>query len=208
MTNNFNYIAPVYDRLASYVFGESLRQAQSFYLSRIPRGAKVLIIGGGSGWLLEQVILQTSDITIDYVEASEKMLVLSERRMPAEAKVTFVHGTEENIPGSAYDCIITNFFLDVFRADRLSALMLRLAQTLNTEGLWLCTDFRNTERLDHKLLLWTMHTFFKLCTGLQSGKLSDFRPYFSEHELTLTEESLWRRGLVFSAVYKKKKLIQ
>jgi ubiquinone/menaquinone biosynthesis C-methylase UbiE len=203
VTNNFNYIAPVYDRLAALVFGKSLRQAQSFYLSRIPRGAKVLIIGGGSGWILEQVVLHTTGVTIDYVEASERMLTLSKRRVAPEASITFVHGTEESIPGAGYDCIITNFFLDVFPANRLSTVISHLAQRLNAQGVWLCTDFRNTGRLNHRLLLWTMHTFFKLCAGLESGKLSDFRSYFSGQGLTLTEERLLRKGLVFSAVYKK-----
>ena len=48
--NGFNSIAPVYDALATLVFGRSIRNAQLCFLGDIGYRGKVLILGGGTGW--------------------------------------------------------------------------------------------------------------------------------------------------------------
>ena len=69
MSNNFNTIAPVYDFLAKMVFGRSLERAQAAFLSDLETKvkAKVLIVGGGTGKVLE-LLPEGLDLQIDYVE--------------------------------------------------------------------------------------------------------------------------------------------
>lgn len=200
--SGFDSVAYIYEALAYVVFGNSLRKAQRTFLHRLPVKGHILIIGGGAGWILKEVLERCPDLKVDYVEASEKMISLARYKVPDRNNVKFIHGTEESIPMQQYDCIITNFFLDVFSEKNLSVVMRLLLEKLKTDGIWLCTDFRATNRAGHKLLIWLMHRFFRLYASLESKVLLDFRPYFARVHMELQEETEYRNGLIFSAVYR------
>ena len=129
------------------------------------------------------------------------MLSSSRKMVPDHSRVTFIHGTEKSVPLEQYDCIITNFFLDVFSENHLFEVMSFLRNRLSSDGVWLCSDFRSTGRLGHKFLLWLMHGFFRMFTALESRNLLDFRPHFSKVDMRMKEEVEFRNGLIFSAVY-------
>ena len=50
-----------------------------FFLDRIAADSKVLILGGGSGWLLEELSKINTDVTVVYVEASKVMLTKAKK---------------------------------------------------------------------------------------------------------------------------------
>ncbi len=197
----FDSIAYIYEALAFVVFGNDLRKAQRTFLHRLPTHGHVLIMGGGAGWILKEVLERCPDLRVDYVEASEKMISLARHKVPDCYNVSFIHGTEESIPMRQYDCIITNFFLDVFAEKSLLGVMCLLKERLAADGLWLCTDFRVTNRMSHKFLIWLMHRFFRMFASLESKALLDFRPFFVQVHMELEEETEYRNGLIFSAVY-------
>lgn len=198
----FDSVAYIYEALAYAVFGNDLRKAQRTFLHRLPVEGHILIIGGGAGWILKEVLGRCPELKVDYVEASEKMISLSRHKVPDHKNVNFIHGTEDSIPMQQYDCIITNFFLDVFAEKSLSGVMHLLKERLATEGLWLCTDFRATNRTSHKFLIWLMHRFFRTVASLESKALLDFKPHFTQVYMELEEETEYRNGLIFSAVYR------
>lgn len=199
---NFDVIAGVYDTLSAIVFGNSLKKAQKTFLEHLPTSGTVLIIGGGTGWILKEVIDRRPNLKIDYVESSQKMLSLSRKSISDQSHVRFIHGNEGDIPGNDYDCIITNFFLDVFSPGSLTRVMSVLHKRLSPNAVWLCTDFRTTNRASHRFLIWLMHRFFRIFTALKAKSLLDFRPYFSKMGMVLQEEEEFRNGLIFSAVYR------
>jgi spermidine synthase len=81
MAGNYDNSASFYDGLSRLVFGRTLIAAQVAFLSSIPKNAKVLIIGGGTGWILEEITrLYPSGLTITYVEISANMMALSQKR--------------------------------------------------------------------------------------------------------------------------------
>ena len=53
--NGFDSIASIYDPIARLFFGNSITESQATFLSEIPVG-KVLILGGGSGWIATEVL--------------------------------------------------------------------------------------------------------------------------------------------------------
>ncbi|MEP5106138.1 MAG: methyltransferase type 12, partial [Ekhidna sp.] len=53
VVNDFDFVAPIYDRLSKLVFGKSLIKAQAYHLKVIGDKDRVLILGGGTGKLLE-----------------------------------------------------------------------------------------------------------------------------------------------------------
>ncbi len=200
----FDNVAGIYDTLSFLVFGNDLRKAQQSLLDELPAKGVVLIIGGGAGWILGEVLSRRPELVIHYVEASEKMLDLSKTQVRAEANVTFIHGTEQEIPGQYYDCIITNFFLDVFAREQLLPAMTLMKEKLKATGVWFCTDFRDSGKHHHRFLIWLMHRFFRLFASLEANRLLDFRSYFADIEMVLSRETIFRKGLIFSSVYRPK----
>ena len=121
--NDFNFVAPFYKSLSRLVFGDTLVQAQRYFLNQIPIGSKILILGGGDGALLSYL-----DITykVDFVEMSSKMIALAENQ-DYLCEVNFVLG-DESILTESYDVIITPFVLDCFKEDKLQEVLQKLDQ--------------------------------------------------------------------------------
>src|SRR5687767_498288 len=79
---DFNFIAPVYDALAQLVYGKAQRRAQAHFLSMIPAGSSVLILGGGSGWILPELLRQSRPARVLFLEPSAQMMQRAKRRFP------------------------------------------------------------------------------------------------------------------------------
>ena len=124
--NGFDAITPVYDWLARFVFGKSIRNAQLKFLNKIPGGSNILILGGGTGWLLSKLLEVNPTCTVWYIEASQKMLKRAQKEVhvPPTTSVYYIHGTEEDIPlGMKYNVVIANFFFDLFSPSSLQTLI-------------------------------------------------------------------------------------
>lgn len=199
--NDFDRIAFCYDLLVKLVFGKSLARAQSAHLHLIKSEGRVLILGGGTGLILQQVLAQAENTRIDYVEASYEMLKRAKSRVEENPKVNFVHGTHEDIPAVDYDFIITPFVLDVFEADALMEVSLLLRDKLSEAGMLLCTDFGQTNRWYYRLLVWLMHRFFRLTTRLRSGELQDIPIALQRSGFNEVKKKTWKGGLLFSGIY-------
>ncbi|PKV63256.1 class I SAM-dependent methyltransferase [Pontibacter ramchanderi] len=208
---NFNRIAPVYDGLSRLVFGNALRQAQTAHLALIPEQANVLLIGGGSGWLLEQVLRSRPKAKISYLEVSEKMLQLAQRRIchkcSAPVNIDFRLGDENTLrTGETFDIIITPFLLDLFPDERLVYLMDRLTTALRPGGHWLFSDFWPNQTLIpgwQRLLLKSMYTFFGYVSRVKASRLPDFAAHFARQPLQLETSATFYGGLVQARAYRK-----
>ena len=75
MPNNYDAAAWFYDGLSRLVFGDALVRAQRFLVEHIAAESKLLIVGGGTGWILEEIaLMQPASLKIINVEISEKMM--------------------------------------------------------------------------------------------------------------------------------------
>ncbi|MFT6871434.1 MAG: ubiquinone/menaquinone biosynthesis C-methylase UbiE [Roseivirga sp.] len=203
MSNNFNTIAPVYDFLAKMVFGRSLERAQAAFLSELePKvKAKVLIVGGGTGRILE-LLPEGLDLQIDYVEMSKGMLERAKGRVSKGNHVQLICEDIRKVNGQ-YDFVITNFFLDCFEVDKLDGVMVHICALLKEDGHWLVTDFAQPTNARQRILLWTMHTFFQLVARLESKKLQDIKSRLGYVGLIISKEAFFSKRLIFSAVFRK-----
>ena len=114
MLNGFNTIAKIYDTLAKIVFGRVIKKAQLHFLNEIPIEAKVLILGGGTGWILNSILKIRPAVEVWYIEASTKMISIAKKKVVGFNNIHFIHGTEQNIPvDQHYDVVITNFYFDL-----------------------------------------------------------------------------------------------
>lgn len=201
--NTFNWIAPSYDRLVKLVFGSTLLNAQLAFIDSIQDNDSILILGGGSGEFLRALLDRKPAAAICYIEASKKMLELSKSRVSKHHKIDFIHGTEDDIPNSNFNVVITNFFLDLFPDSELKVVVEKINDRLIPGGKWIVTDFENSPRIDHRLLLSAMYLFFRLANSIRATKLPNWRLALASKELYPKEERIFRRGFVKSTLMVK-----
>ncbi len=202
---SYNLVARYYDKLSRLVFGDTLLQAQSYFLDRIPNGRRILIAGGGTGWILEEIpARQPSVLEITYVDTSEEMIRLAKKRNQGNNLVKFITGPVENIAADClFDVVITPFFFDNFKEDTVRKLFSAIEKNLDKEGIWLYTDFRNTRGLRKKLLLKIMYAFFRLFCGIEAGRLPDMGRCFGDSGYAAEQRMTFMDGFVETMVYKR-----
>jgi SAM-dependent methyltransferase len=98
MQNNYDPIARYYDVLSRLVYFRAQLKAQTDQLLFIPANSRILITGGGTGWILEEISkVRPSGLNITYVEISEKMLALTKKRDIKENTITYIHAAAEDL---------------------------------------------------------------------------------------------------------------
>src|ERR1700744_988834 len=114
MAANYNNSVLFDYALSRMVYGRALVNAQVWLLQFVPKNANILIVGGGTGWILEQLTrLHPDGLTITYVEVSANMIALSKKRIPGYNEVIFVNNAVENVVLPAgFDVVITPFLFD------------------------------------------------------------------------------------------------
>jgi len=192
MAANYDKIAPVYDLLSRIIFGRQIINAQVGLLKYIPANGRLLIVGGGTGWILEEITkLHPADLTIDYVEPSARMMVLSRKRNCGRNTVNFIKLPIEDFNAYLqYDVIMTPFFFDNLEQDKIGIVFSKLNALLKANGLFLYTDFVNDGGkgpLWQKILLYIMYVFFKLTCGIEANELIDMGGYFNESYQVIIE---------------------
>jgi tRNA (cmo5U34)-methyltransferase len=202
--NQFNLISSVYDALVRIIYGKKLITAQTYFLPVIPDDATVLIIGGGSGKLLQELFKRKPDCKVIYVEASSSMIALAKKHNHQNlSRIEFVHGTEDSIRASmTVDTIITPFFLDLFSEPSLSLVLKKLNTALRPDGKWIVTDFVASKKISHRFLLWLMYRFFRIVSGIKTSDLPDW----NSEILKMTNEISSKEfveGFVKTALFEK-----
>ncbi len=204
MTNDYDPIARTYDFLSRLVFGRAQRKSQTDMLRKIPPGDKILIVGGGTGWILDE-IRQRSPGTcpeITYVEKSKRMIALSrERNFPA-SRIRYIRcAAEEFRTTERFDLIITAFLFDNFRQADAECLFDRLHGLLHEKGRWLYSDFYRQDVLWQKALLGLMYVLFRAACRVEARALPSVEPLFRKNGYLAIEEAGYFRNFIRSAVY-------
>lgn len=206
---DFDLIAPVYERLARLVYGKSLRKAQFFFVNKIPEGARVLVIGGGTGWFLKELIASEKCKSIVYIEASAQMLQLSRKaisNVKTLTQIDFRHGTENTLlPDECFDVVITNFLLDLFKEQEAFLLMRKLSTVLVPEGIWLYSDFRLNPTFPNRLwqagLVKAMYLFFRYISQVKVYELPNTSSLFHRLGFYCIHHKRFWKGFIVSEVF-------
>ena len=207
MKRSYNLIAPVYDALAKLVFGNALRRAQIYFLPLIPSSSNILLVGGGTGWILEEIgKIHPNGLHIDYVDVSANMIAMAKKKNCGENEVNFIQQsilTFEN--NKLYDVIITPFLLDNFKEKTAQNAVSLLHQKLKEAGLWLYTDFQVNDKHSYwqKAVLFLMYLFFRIAANIEASRLPDVSSMFGKHRYHLIKSQTFLRRFIVTSVYKK-----
>ncbi|MDQ3392539.1 MAG: class I SAM-dependent methyltransferase [Bacteroidota bacterium] len=211
-SNDFDAVAPIYDFLANLIFQKNIFHSQLIYITKIPANAEILIIGGGTGKIVNEILKVNPQVKITYVESSKKMLKISISRIDKadRAKIDFLHGDENSLLSfnkASFDIIITNFFLDVFPADQLIQVMQFLKNVLKENGKWIHTDFINpkNEKFPYLIsaLIKAMYLFFRTFCQLEGKELLNFKTYFQNLGFQEEESHLFFHKMISAEYYKQ-----
>ena len=210
----FDHVAWCYDALTRLVFGLALQRAQWAALAGLPPGAPyVLILGGGTGWILTEILRQRPQATVLYLEASPNMLTRARARLGREfpqatAQVEFRHGTQAALgPADCFDVLITFFVLDCIALPDLAGALAHLRASQRPGAPWLLADFRPAQRGWRRILLRLMYTFFRLTTGLQARDLADLPAALADLGLYPARRARFFAGAVEAAIFTESQAI-
>jgi len=208
MSNNYDPVARYYDFLSWLVFGQAEINAQMEMLGYLIPGSRVLIVGGGTGWILEKIVaVQASGMHITYVESSPRMMELSRKRNCGHNSVEFVLlPIEEFIAPTPFDCILTGFVFDNFSADKARAVVRQLNFLLREGGYWLYADFylpKQKRKLWKAVLLRAMYIAARVICKVEANKLPDMGAIFGEAGYETVYASFHYSRFIQSVAYRR-----
>lgn len=209
MKGNYDTIAPFYDWLSRFVFRDAILQAHSFLVDAIPAGSSVLIAGGGTGFILEEILRKHAiGLEITYVDISEKMIALSEKRNIGGNEVSFIN---QSILDTAFhqqfDVAITPFFLDNFSNSAAKLVFNKINAALSSGGLWLFADFQSKKNsLWQKLLLKSMYLFFRIFCNIEASRLPDSLLFFNQYNYKTLDIKTFYKDFIYTGIYQKQEM--
>jgi hypothetical protein len=204
MERSYNAVAWFYDRLSRLLLGRAPLNAQLYLLGAIPANSNLLIIGGGTGWILESLAaLHPSGLTITYIDASSKMVAIAQRRKTGANKITFITEYVERARlDGVYDVVLTPFLFDNFKEDSLDKIFAHIDSHSGAVTRWLWCDFRSTDSVWQKAVLATMYLFFRAFCAIEATHLPHIEACFRRHGYRAVENKTFMNGFIIAGVYK------
>lgn len=205
MAANYNNSAWFYDSLARLIYGKALVNAQVYLLKQIPQNSKVLIVGGGTGWILEELIrIHPSGLQITYVEIAVNMMALSQKRNVGNNQVTFINEAIEEVGLPAdFDIAFTPFLLDNFTDQNLTKIVDSITRLLKPDALWLNSSFQLTGKWWQQIMLQSMFVLFKVICSIEASKLPGINKCFDDNGFKLVEQQNFFRDFIGARIYQK-----
>ena len=205
--NNYDRAAVFYDRVSKLVFGSAIDNAQKELVKFPFSGNRIIIAGGGTGLLLEELAkMPIASLQITFVELSEKMLQLARRRNAGHHKVTFVRSAIEDFPlQHEFDVVITPFLFDNFNAVKAKHVFDHLDKMVSPGGIWLFADFYLAARAPvwQRLLLRLMYLFFKIIAKVEARRLPEIDHLFHAARYNCRKNNFFYKGFIHAKVFEK-----
>lgn len=203
MASNYNNSAWFYDRLSRLVYGRALINSQVYLLQFVPGNSAVLIVGGGTGWILEELAkIHPSGLQVTYVEVAADMMARSRQRHAGLNQVVFINEAIENVAiAGGFDVVITPFLFDNFTEATAQKVFNHIHQLLKPGAVWLNADFQLTGKWWQTVLLKSMFLFFRILCRIEARELPEVRRLFSSHGYQKVEWRNFYGDFIKSMVY-------
>lgn len=205
----FDRLSRFYDLLLRMSSGAAIPRSQTALLPQMPNGKKALIVGGGTGTFLVELIKSGKTEDITYIDISEGMIRQSRKKVDTlNASVKYICGTLEDLkPEERFDMIFTPYFLDLFEEKERVSIMKSIQAHLNPGGYWYVSDFAYPDqnlpgkfyRLAHRIL----YLFFRTVCGISGQQLPDLKSELMAMNMKLVEEKYFLKRLLWAGLWKR-----
>lgn len=197
----------------AYVFSfNSINKSQLAFLSHLVTQKTALIIGGGTGYFLQKLLIQNAGIHITYVDVSAKMIAYSRKRIEENCpkdldRVNFICAAVEDLDYKTYDVIVCNYILDLFDNAAVKVLAEKFKKNLNPEGLLYVTDFhiapsKGFLKWSTEMGLKILYAFFRYTTELKTKELPKTDSILKEQGFFILESKSYLSGILMCRLYK------
>lgn len=208
---SFDRLAPIYHLLERLTFGPLLHHCRTAHLDRLAGCRSALVLGDGDGRFLADLLRANPAIRVDSLDISPGMIALARRRIRnipgALNRVRFAIGDArtDSLPGTGYDLVVTNFFLDCFGPADLSQVIECVAAACGPVAIWVDGDFRvparGWPRWAARVVLAVMYLFFRIVTRLPASRLIDPAPQIGAQGFVPVAETSWLWGALTSRLW-------
>lgn len=196
MKSGFDFIAPVYDFLKRLVFGNTLENAISSSINVIQPDDQVLIVGGGTGKILDSMQHVKE---IDFMDVSSVMISRSKKHK--SPGIRFINQDFLEGINKKYDIIMFPFFLDVFGPENLQKAIAIARKSLNQGGKLLVIDFQKSGHIWNDLLIRLMYLFFHNFLKMEGSRMLIIHDNILKAGFSEKSHSFFRRKMIFCRIY-------
>ena len=203
--NAYDRIAWIYDPLSRWFLGKKYTQSKYTYLERIQRGSKVLILGGGTGENLPEIVQRIGELgTVYFMEASSAMIHRAKRRfrpvLPTNIK--FIHSADfSQLSNIKPDFILTHYFLDVLSDEQLEVLFDTLTGNTEKDTEWTFVDFFAVKK--KRRLIRNLIGLFRMVVDHPRSDLPDYACFFNRWGWKEREACSFMEGFIQAKVYRR-----
>ena len=211
---NFDRLAAHYHWMEIFFAGGLMQRGRTAFLSRTRHCRRALLVGEGTGKFLAELLRANPQIQVTCLEHSRGMIEQMRRRLSAKkldgSRVEFqqMDALHWSSPPEKFDLVVTNFFLDCFRAEQLQRLVPLLAGATTAEAIWLLADFREPERgwprWRARIILALLYAFFQVATSLSASRLTPPDQFLAGAGFNLIERRLVSFGFVHADLWQRK----
>lgn len=189
---------------------------QSKLLSQLRQMNDILIVGGGSGKILEQAIQLGISRRYVYAELSEKMIARTKARMKKHtfAEIEYSTNFRSNLESRNFDCVILPFVLDCYSHSSIDIIIKSIKSGLNDKGLIIFIDFQHLSNTSasnvlKNLFIKLLYQFFRITAQIEANGLANFDSIFLQNGFKPTYRlnrcNGWIQGTIWklpSAIFK------
>ena len=204
----FNRLSRNYQLLSSITFGSTILKSQFHYLSSVPTPTSILVIGGGTGELLVELMEQYPNSQIDWCDYSIEMINKAKGKLSSNNshQVNFINEDILNFENlKQYELICSMFVLDCFIEDDLEILIKRLKIFSNKATYIIITDFNIPQKLIPKIIAKLVVSFLYLVFNrfyhLRNQTLMDYEKEFKKYGFKSLESKSFINGIIKSTIY-------
>ena len=208
---NFDRLAAHYHWMEKVFAGGLMQGGRTMFLSHTKNCRHALLVGEGTGNFLVELLRLNPRIQITCVEHCAGMIKQMRRRLihagldDSQIQFQQMDVLHWSPPAQKFDLVVTNFFLDCFRAGQLQQLVPLLAGCTTADAIWLLADFRVPERGWRrgraKVILAGLYGFFKIMTALPASRLTPPDQFLSSSGFKLAERRLLNFGFVHADLW-------
>lgn len=201
--DHYRLLAPFYERLSRLLLGNEFQASKTAFLHTIAEGDRVLVLGGGAGTNMPEVLRRCGDNgKVYYLEASAAMIRQCQAGLDKDLiqQVLFLHAsTFDALPDLKFDVVITQYFLDVLPDDKIDRLFGAIHSKVDEDTRWIFADFFPLP--GKMMLLKTMIHAFRLLTRHARKDLPEYEYYFNKWGWQEMDSMLYCQGFYQARIY-------